>query len=177
MDNTKDFSDTLLYFVPALLVVGGMFLLVKRFLDRDYKFHLLDAKRSMHKESMPLKLQAYERLVLFLERISPNHLVVRTHRAGVTASQLHADLLATIRAEFEHNLSQQIYISSAAWEAVRDSKEEMLKLINNAFGSVGQNGSGMQLSAQIFDQIMKEGSIPTQEAIDFLKREAKQLLG
>ena len=177
MDISKDLADTLLYFVPAVLVFVAMFMLLKKFLDRDYHNHLVEAKRSMQKESLPLKLQAFERLVLFLERISPNSLLLRTHRAGVSATQLHSDLLATIRAEFEHNLSQQIYISSPAWEIVQNSKEDTLRMINNAYSQVGQHANGMQLSSEIFEQMMKEESIPTQKAIDFLKTEAKQLLG
>jgi len=177
MENTKDIGDTLIYFIPALLVLVAVFMLLKRFLDRDYKFHLMDAKVSMQKSSLPLKLQAYERLVLFLERISPNNLLVRTHQAGISSAQLHADLVATVRAEYEHNLSQQIYISTAAWELVKDAKENSLRLINNAHNQAGQNANGMQLSSEIFEQMMKTDGIPTQKAIDFLKTEAKQLLG
>lgn len=176
MDNTTNLTDALMYFIPGLLVLMAVFMLVKRFLDRDYKLRLLDAKVAMQKNSMPIKLQAYERMVLFLERISPNHLLVRTHRAGVTASQLHADLLATIRAEFEHNLSQQIYVSSEAWEMVKNAKEDSLKQLNNAYALAGQNGTGMQLSSLVIDQVIKNENFPTQKAIDFLKAEAKQLL-
>ena len=79
MDNTKDLSDALLYFIPAVLVLFAVFMLVKRFMDRDYKLRMLEAKVSMQKNSLPLKLQAYERLVLFLERISPNNLLIRIH--------------------------------------------------------------------------------------------------
>jgi len=177
MDSSKDWTDTLLYFVPATLVIVAMFMVVKRFLDRDYKLNLVNARQSMQKDALPLKLQAYERLVLFLERISPNSLLLRTHRAGISATQLHSDLLATIRAEFEHNLSQQIYISAGAWDAVKNSKEDMLRLMNNAYNSAGQHANGMQLSSMIFELMMKEENIPTQCAIDFLKTEAKQLLG
>jgi hypothetical protein len=177
MDNTKYLTDTLLYFIPAILVLLAMLMLVKRFLDRDIRIRLIESKRSLNKESIPLKLQAYERLVLFLERISPNSLLVRTHQGGVSALQLHTDLIATIRAEFEHNLSQQIYISSPAWEAVKDSKEQLLKMINNALGEVGHNATGMQLSSRIFEQMLKEESFPLQHAINLLKNEARQLLG
>ena len=177
METTKNLADALIYFVPALLVLMVVFMLIKKFLDRDYKLRLLDTKMSMQKNSMPIKLQAYERLVLFLERISPNHLLVRTHRAGVTASQLHSDLLATIRAEFEHNLSQQIYVSSAAWEMVKKAKEDSLKQINHAHTLAGQHATGIQLSTQVFEQVLKHEDFPTQKAIDFLKAEAKLLLG
>jgi|SRR6185436_13332627 len=173
----KDFTDTLLYFVPAVLVLGAMFLMVKKFLDKEYKVHIIEARKMIQKDSLPLKLQAYERLVLFLERISPSNLLVRTHRTGISAPQLHADLLATIRAEFDHNLSQQIYISTAAWDAVKDAKEETLKIFNTAYGTIGSNGSGMQLSSQVFEEMMRRDEIPTQHAIEILKKETRQLLG
>jgi hypothetical protein len=62
----KNFSDVLLYFIPAILVLGGMFLVMKRFLERDSHLRVLDFKKDMHKDSLPLRLQAIERLVLFL---------------------------------------------------------------------------------------------------------------
>src|SRR5687767_12257881 len=91
-------TDVLLYFVPAVLVVGAMFLVIKKFLDRDRQLKIMEIKRSMQKEALPLKLQAIERMVLFMERISPDNLLPRTHRSGITSGQLHSDLLATIRA-------------------------------------------------------------------------------
>lgn len=177
MSNTNPLAQALIYFIPALLVLMIVFVLVKKFLDRDYNLRLLDTKISMQNKALPIRLQAYERLVLFLERISPNHLLLRTHRAGITAAQLHSDLLATIRAEFEHNLSQQIYVSSDAWEMVKVAKEDTLKQINKAYSRSGQDSSGMQLSSQVFEQILQNENVPLQKAIDILKSEAKQLLG
>ena len=112
----KSLTDILLYFIPAVLVLGGMFIVIKRFLDRDRVLRTIDMKKEMHHDSLPLRLQAIERLVLFLERISPDSILTRVHRGGITAGQLHSDLLATIRAEFEHNLSQQIYVSDGFYK-------------------------------------------------------------
>jgi hypothetical protein len=137
----------------------------------------LEDRNARQKDSLPLKLQAFERLILFLERISPNSLLVRVHRGGMAASQLQQELVSTIRAEFEHNLSQQIYVSEQAWEEVKDGKEEMIRIINNAFSHVGANASGIQMSSQIFEQVLKMENIPTQKAIDFIKSEARKLLG
>src|ERR1043166_4282881 len=120
MEFSKNISDTLFYFVPALLVLFAMFMVMKRFLDtqasilrkfleRDIQIKSMEERQDRLKESVPLKLQAYERMILFLERISPNSLLVRVHRGGMAAGQLQSDLVATVRAEFEHNLSQQIY--------------------------------------------------------------------
>src|SRR2546423_15457725 len=100
-------TEVLLFFVPAVLVLGAMFLVINKFLDRDRQVRIMEIKRNMQKEALPLKLQAIERMVLFMERISPDNLLPRTHRSGISSGQLHSDLLGTIRVEYEHNLTQQ----------------------------------------------------------------------
>jgi hypothetical protein len=188
MESLKGISDVLIYFIPAILVLFAMFAVMRRFLDnqstmirkfleRDLQLKTVEDKNIRSRESVPLKLQALERLILFLERISPNQLLVRVHRGGMAASQLQSELVATIRAEFEHNLSQQIYVSEQAWEEVKDAKEEMIRIINNAFSHVGANASGIQMSSQIFEQVLKMENVPTQRAVDFIKSEAKKILG
>ena len=188
MDSTSELSNVMMYFIPAFIVFVGMFLVMKKFLseqhatlrkflEKDVQMKVLEDRNSRQKESLPLKLQALERLILFLERISPNSILVRVHRGGMSAMQLQSELVVTIRAEFEHNLSQQIYVSEQAWEEVKAAKEEMIKIINNAFSYVGANATGIQMSSQIFEQVLKMENVPAQKAVDFLKSEAKKLLG
>ena len=188
MENLKTISDILFYFIPAVIVMFGMFTVMKRFLEsqqvtlrkfieRDLQLKTADEKLMRQRESMPLKLQAYERLVLFLERISPNALLVRVHRGGMFATQLQSELVITVRTEFEHNLSQQIYVSQQAWDEVKDAKEEIIRIINNAFSHAGANATGIQMSSQIFEQVLNMENVPSQKAIDFLKSEAKRILG
>src|SRR5437870_3397430 len=145
MDAISKLSETLLYFVPALLVLGAVFLVVKKFLDNEYKLRLLEAKRAVQKETVPLRLQAYERMCIFLERISPNSILVRTNKAGMSARELQSDLLVTIRTEFEHNLAQQIYISSKAWEVTKNAKEDMIRIVNSAAASLNENATSIDL--------------------------------
>jgi hypothetical protein len=188
MESQESLSDVLMYFVPAILILGAMFMVMKRFLDnqnflikkfleRDLQLKAVEDKNTRQRDSIPLKLQALERLILFLERISPNSLLVRVHRGGMASSQLQQELVSTIRAEFEHNLSQQIYVSEQAWDELKDAKEEMIRIINNAFSHVGINATGIQMSSQIFEQVLKMETVPTQKAIDFIKSEARKLLG
>jgi hypothetical protein len=188
MEFIKAIAEVLMYFIPAFLVMVGMFIVMRRFMDnqsstlrkfleRDLQMKAVEDKNQKQRDSVPLKLQAYERLILFLERIAPNSVLVRVHRGGMAATQLQADLVATIRAEFEHNLSQQIYVSEQAWDEVKDAKEEMIRIINNAFSHVGANASGIQMSSHVFEQVLKLETLPTQKAIDFLKSEAKKVLG
>ena len=173
----KSWTDVLLYFIPAALILGGMYITLKKFLDRDRQIRLMELKKGMQKESLPLKLQAIERMVLFLERISPDTLLPRLHRGGISSGQLHSDLLSTIRSEFEHNLTQQVYLSNDVWDEVKKAKEDLLRIINTAASETGQQATGVHLSSKIFDIMLKEENYPHLAAIDSLKREARQLIG
>lgn len=176
-------SDALFYFVPAFLVLLGMFMLVRRFTDaqlsmirklveRDMQERVMTDRAHRRSASLPLKLQAYERLILFLERISPNSLLVRVQQGSVSAQMLHLELLVTIRSEFEHNLSQQLYVSDDAWSSVCTAKDEVLEIVNEAFRIVGPSASGVQLSTKIFELVMGMELLPTYRSIAQLKKEA-----
>jgi hypothetical protein len=176
MDTAGKITEVLLYFIPAALVLMAAFLLIKKFLDNDYKLRILDLKRTIQKETIPLRLQAYERLTLYLERISPNNLLVRSHRSGMSAREFHTELLTVIRTEYEHNLSQQIYMSNQSWEMVKRAREETVRMIGTAFALVGENGSGIELSKTIFEMAAKINRSPVDEALNTLKNEVKQIL-
>lgn len=176
MEN-KNLTDVLLYFVPALLVMGAMYLVIKKFLERDRNLRMMELKKDRNKDSLPLRLQAIERMVLFMERISPDNLLPRLHRSGISSGQLHSELLATIRAEFEHNMTQQVYLSDHTWATVKDAREEIVKLINMALTEVGQQATGVHLSSKIFDLMIREDNLPHHRAIGELKNEARQLIG
>ncbi len=173
----KNWMDILLYFLPAALILGGMYLVIKKFLERDHQIRLMELKNGMQKDSLPLKLQAIERMVLFLERISPDTLLPRLHRGGISSGQLHSDLLVTIRSEFEHNLTQQVYLSNEVWNEVKNAKEELLKIINTAASETGQQATGVHLSSKIFDIMIKDENYPHLAAVEALKKEARQLIG
>jgi hypothetical protein len=124
----------------------------------------------------PIKLQAYERIVLFLERISLESMLLRVSTADMTASQLHSALLSTIRSEFEHNLSQQIYMSQQAWEVARNARSNMIKIINSEAEKMPQNATAMALSKQLLEKIMELDKEPTRVAIEFIKVEVGKMI-
>ena len=112
--------EILKYVLPSLVVLAAAYYLLKLFLDNEQNKRLSDIKMAGYKIITPIRLQAYERLVLFIERISPESLVMRVHKPELSAMQMQTNLIQTIREEFEHNLSQQVYVSSQAWELVRN---------------------------------------------------------
>ena len=167
----REIVDLLFYLVPAVLVLTTAFYLIKKFLDNQHKIRLIEARLQTQKDVMPLKLQAYERLTLFLERIALNNLLGRVYKQGLTVREFHMELLAIIKQEFEHNITQQIYVSPQAWHMVRSAKEDVIKLVNTSAAALNQQAKGAELNKQVFERIMKEELQPTQRAIDFLKEE------
>jgi len=81
-------------------------------------------------------------------------------------------LILAIREEFEHNLSQQVYISSQAWEMIKSSKENMVKLINTAAANLSDKASGTDLSQKIFELSLSD-KLLVRSALEFLKNEIR----
>jgi len=165
------------YVIPSLVIFLVTYSLMKSFFDSQLNIKHLEIKAEMAKTINPLKLQAYERLILLMERLSPESLVLRVHRPGVAASQIKMDLISDINSEFNHNLSQQLYVSQQSWVVVKATKEELINIINIAFQELGPNAVGLDLSKAIFDKIMKLEVSPTQKALLFLKREFDIVFG
>jgi hypothetical protein len=146
----EDFLDILKYILPSVITFLASYLIIKRFLDNDYRKKTVDIKMQNQKTIMPVRLQAYERLVLLLERISLPSLIQRTHKQGMSARMLQAELVKAIRAEFDHNLSQQVYITNKSWESVKTAKEETIKAINIAASRVGDDADFQPTSLSTF---------------------------
>jgi len=156
--------------LPTAIVFLTAYYLVKNFLDHESRKKTLDLKLANQTVITPIRLQAYERVILFLERINPNSMVMRLNKV-VSAAAFQGELLKTIRSEFEHNLSQQIYMSNKSWEAVVKAKEETIKLINIASSKVNADGSGMDLAQAVIAISSQLTEMPTKYAIDVIKQE------
>jgi hypothetical protein len=122
---------------------------------------------------LPLKIKAYERLIVMLERIRPHGLVMRTNNGQQTSGQLQLHLLKAVREEFEHNISLQMYVSDRVWQTVVMAKEETLQLIKVAASKSQPNGSAMQLSQEIFSLEEQVGSSAIELALKALKLEIR----
>lgn len=160
--------------IPAAVVFATAYFLVKNFLDDQSKKRQDEIRQANQNIITPVRLQAYERLALFLERISPNNLVMRVHKNGMSALLLQAELIKTIRNEFEHNLSQQIYISNNSWHLVKNAKEEIIKLINISAAKVSDTGTGLELAQVILQIAAQIKKMPTEVAMEYIKKEISQ---
>ncbi|MFZ4550002.1 MAG: hypothetical protein ACOYN4_21310, partial [Bacteroidales bacterium] len=137
--------ELLKYAVPSLVVLATAYYLLKLFLDKEAEKTQFQMRLDVQKITLPVRMQAYERLVLLLERIEPSGLLVRCNRAGMSAAELHSELLQSIRSEFDHNLSQQLYVSAKAWEMVRNAREETVKRFNTTAMQLPNDASAADL--------------------------------
>ena len=161
--------------IPAGAVFAAAYFLVKRFLDNDQKRREYELKKTTLGTITPLKIQAFERIVIFLERINPNSLVIRVNKNGMNARQLQLELVAAVKTEYEHNLSQQIYISAGAWELVKTAKEEIIRTINISSSKVSVDAPSNDLAIMILNATANlDSKLPTDIAISYIKKEISQ---
>jgi len=166
--------DILKYTIPLVVAFGFIYFILNNYLDENYKIRSLDMKLSNQNQITPVRLQAYERVVVYLERIAPSSLIMRIHKSGMSSRLLHTELLKSIRSEYEHNIAQQIYMSNASWELVKSAKEEMINLVNVASQKVSDNADGLELCRVLIDITKNVEKLPTQIALEYVKKEIRQ---
>lgn len=155
--------------IPSLIVAVTAFVLAKYFVENDQKKRLLELKFRSKELVTPIRLQAYERMAMFLERIEPNQLLFRVSNPDLTAYQMQTILLATIRSEYEHNLSQQVYISPEVWEAIKNAKEKVVNVINIASGHLDDKAMSTDLAGAVLAAVADTS--PTAAAMEKLKND------
>lgn len=171
----EEILEILKYTIPAIVVLLAAVIIIKQMVKNDQNRRNFEIITKNQQLVTPVRLQAYERLTLLLERVSPESLVMRVSKPKMTAKQLQSELLSTIRAEFDHNVSQQIYITPQTWEIIKNSRTQIIQLINNSAIRVKPDAPAIELSKLILEELMKQEKAPTSLALDALKKEVKHL--
>jgi hypothetical protein len=161
--------------VPASLVLYAAYLLVRSFLQREVELRRLEVRGRSIETVLPNRLQAYERMTLYLERMAPQNLLVRLNTSSMPAREFHQLLLNEIRNEYNHNVSQQVYMSERVWELVKSAKEDLIVTINDAASSMTGESTSIDLSRKIFERMLSKDADPIGHAISELKREIQQV--
>ena len=179
-------KTTVFVLVMVLAILGAVaitgwvvYLLVKRYFDNQQKQQLLQIKMDERKETLravtPIRLQAYERMALFLERIAPGSLVLRCYQPGMDLKLLQGVMTKNIRDEWEHNLSQQVYLTPSLWANIREAKDEMINLVNSSAVSLTDETDPTRLAATIFASAAQQS--PSDVALEALSNEIHELFG
>jgi len=167
--------EILKYTVPALIVFFTVLVMIRAWSrnedlrrKKEFNMHLSD-------EILPVRLQAYERSILLLERISPESMIMRVSRNDFSARQLQQELLSNITSEFEHNIAQQTYLSTEAWDKMKAVKNQVINMVNETAKEVKPDASGPTLGKLLLERLTELNNPPSQLAIDYLKQEVKTL--
>jgi hypothetical protein len=164
-------KDVLILSIPLAGILIATYLMLQHFHDKSINENEKEIDIQKTKTFFPLKIQAYERVILFLERIDPNNMIIRTHKNGMNALTLHRELLKIVRDEYTHNMSQQVYIDPKSWKIVLNAKDETIQILNVALNNMSTESSGLNLSAKIFESIASKKISPTENARNSIVKE------
>jgi len=178
MDNiTITLLEILKYTLPALVVLVTSYLIVQKFLVAQNQRKQLALFQDAQDITLRLRLQAYERLVVFIERISPRQLIPRIYDPSMTVRDLQAAIAINIRAEFEHNMSQQIYVSRNVWETVKNVKEQEINMANQMGKALNPDAPAKELNTRIMDMLQNvDEQLPTDMALQIINNEARTIM-
>lgn len=171
MDVVIEFGKIL---IPASVVLYATYLLVRTFVQKEIDLKKLEVRGRSIETILPNRLQAYERITLFLERISPQNLLVRLNAPGMTAREFHQLLLSEMRNEYNHNVSQQVYMSEEVWDLVKNAKEDLIVSINDAASEMNLEATSLDLSKKIFEKAVNKPVDPIAHALSELKKEIQR---
>jgi hypothetical protein len=169
------FFDVLLVVLPSLIVFLTAYYTLKKFFDAESRKNMINSKVETRKQVLPIRLQAFERLAIYLERININTMVMRVHKKGMSARLLQSELLKAVREEFEHNVAQQIYVDPTTWQAIKSAKEETIKIINIAATKVNDDSTGLEFSKVLIEMAASLEKNPSDFGMEYLKKEIKTL--
>lgn len=167
--------DLVKILVPASVVLYAVYLMVRSFIIKEIELKKLEIRSRSIETVLPIRLQAYERMTLFLERTSPQNLLVRINQPGLTAREFQKLLLEEIRNEYNHNASQQIYIGEEVWSVIKSAKEDLVIDINEAAQTVHSDASSIELAKRIFEGALAKKVDPIQHALSELKKEIQRV--
>ena len=162
--------------IPALTVGLTVYFLFRQYLDKQYHLKALEYRQSTQKTSLPLKLGAYERLSLFLERISIPNLLFRLNRSEANATALRITMLTAIQQEFEHNITQQVYVSDNLWKIILFARNDVVDTINGVAEQVDPKAPGDELVKLLSAYLSQQEITALDKAQEAIKKEAAVMI-
>jgi hypothetical protein len=177
MDIVGNLLELVKYTLPAVVVLAASYLIVKKFLVSQIQRQQIALFKDSQDITLRLRLHAYERMVLFVERIGTRQLVNRLYNPSMTVRDLQVAMVMTIRTEFEHNLSQQIYVSRNVWETVKGVKEQEINMVNQLSKTLDGELPAKELHTRIMNIVLQtDEELPTDVALNVINDEVRRVM-
>lgn len=167
----ETFLEILKILGPALIVLYAVYLMMRAFLAARLDDIRALTRQKNQETITPIRLQAYERIVLLLERVSPNNIITRLNDSQYSAKEFQQVLVTEIRNEFNHNQAQQVYLSDEAWAYVSGAIEDVITTINECARALEDDARALDLAKAVFERSIEKDSILN--AIAFVKNEIR----
>jgi len=172
----------LLIVLVVVVMIFGFWLIQYSQFRNEEKKRMWELKRESQKTISPIRLRAYERLTLLLERTKPEHMIMELRQnqpdafTTWTVGQVQQYLLQTIRAEFDHNQSQQVYVSDEVWDMIIDARDQMGAFVIAMAAQLPKDATAQVYATTLLTAFNSNGLTPTDKALEALKNEAKGLM-
>ena len=165
--------DLFLFAIPALITGAIAYFFFKEHTKNEDGRRRFLLHKDMQVNAMPLRLQAYERMAIFLERITPAKLLIRVAPTSSNKEDYESLLIANIEQEFEHNLSQQIYVTDDCWNIITAAKNATIQLIRKA-SLLEKTATANKLREVVLTEMMEKRA-PSDAALSFIKQEVSEI--
>jgi hypothetical protein len=148
---------------------------VKSDIQRFFDLKTNELNKEGRASMLTLRLQAHERLIVFVERINPPNLLLRLHQQGIGIKELQNLVLSEIRSEYQHNVTQQLYISEVSWNVIRKLKDDTIAMVNNVVQGLPDDANGVELSKKILQHMSTIEENPYELTLGLIKKDIHKL--
>ena len=161
--------------IPGLIVFLATYFVLKSYMENQQRIEHAKSRNAQLKTTIPLKLQAYERLSLLCERIAIPNLLLRVRKEGMSANELKLALMIAIQHEYEHNITQQVYVSQQLWEIIKITRDESVELVNLVAKDLNHDADGRQLALTLLNLVAQREVSAGDKALIAIKKEASTM--
>lgn len=158
--------------IPSAVVFLAIYFTFRQYHQHEMRTQLLEGKKVKDQITLPMKLNAFERLILLCERIDFADLLLRLKTPGTSARELQSAMLIAVQHEFEHNLTQQLYITPELWQVLLAVKSKTMDLISYAGANLNESSTSEDFAKSLFEMVSQETSLPSQIGKKAIKTEA-----
>jgi len=170
------FLEILKFTIPALIVFFTVYFLFKKYLDSQIQLKSMENQKLFANQTLPLKLQAYERLMVLCDRIAIPNLVSRLRTNTMTSKELQNVMMISVQQEFEHNNAMQIYTSEKLWEIISLAKNQTLAVIASANEGLNDTDNAGLFAEKVIKAQMNQTIISVDLAKSAIKKEVQLIL-
>lgn len=161
--------------IGGILTVTVAYFLVKNDIQNYFRFKAAERNKESKATLLPLRLQAHERIVIFVDRINPTNLLVRLHQKGIEIGALQTILINEINAEYQHNVTQQLFVSAITWNVVKKLKDDTVAMVNTVVKNLPVDAPGIELSKRVLQHMSEIEENPYELTINLIRADIQQL--